>query len=195
MKLDDINIPDELIEAVYNEIHSSQQYIKLKKQYDTLSMRREYAKAMIVKKKMENYEVEVLDGILKTYVAKRRISEGIVESMSMEDRKTMNTLANAMLLLSDVLDAMTMDAQSVMKKYTNGRITDFEKLNNVLKETKSLVSYFDGQLKDEKAQLIFGETSDDLYKLVFNKSKSFVNKLKKHAENINKNAPSPSEVA
>lgn len=195
MKLDDINIPDELIEAVYNEIHSSQQYIKLKKQYDTLSMRREYAKAMIVKKKMENYEVEVFDGILKTYVAKRRISEGIVESMSVEDRKKMNTFANAMLLLSDVLDAMTMDAQSVMKKYTNGRITDFEKLNNVLKETKSLVSYFDGQLKDEKAQMIFGETSDDLYKLVFNKSKSFVNKLKKHAEDINKNAPSSSEVA
>lgn len=180
------NIPQELIEKTYEDIHKQKSYIKLKETHKALLSRKNFAQAMLIAQKMKDYEVDVFEGVLRSYLGKRRISEDIVKSMSIEDRKKMNILANSMLLLSDVLDAMTMDAQSIMKKYTGGRITDFEKLNNVLKETKPLVSYFDNQLKDEKAQTIFGECSDNLYKMVFNKASSFVNKLKRHEEDTHK---------
>ena len=190
-----INLPQELIEQTYKEIHSAPRYRKLKDIHSHCLKRRDFIQAMLVAKKMKDYEVSVFEGILRSHLAKKRVSESIVDSMSVEDREKMNILANSMLLMSDVLDAMLLDAKSIINKYTNGRVTNFEKLNELLKETRSLVAYFDKQLYDEKAITTFGAVSDNLYEMIFNKAKSLITKLKKNAERTNKKTKATQQVA
>ena len=71
----------------------------------------------------------------------------------------------------------------------------YEKIQELLKETNKKISNFDTIMKDDKASMLFGECSDKLYKLIFNQANSYVNKLKKHEESVNKKAARHAEVA
>ena len=144
---------------------------------------------------MKNFEDEVFAKIAQKYFNKHKIRQGIVDSMSEEDKHKMNILANAMYLLSDVLDSMITDTNRILMKYDACDTTGFDKLSKALKETQGLVVHFDALMDNDKASGIFSNCSDKLYKLVFNQSSSYVNKLKRYAEDINKKAASVSEVA
>lgn len=144
---------------------------------------------------MKNFEDEVFAMLAQRYINKHNIMQGIVDSMSEEDKQKMNILANAMYLLSDVLDSMITDTNRILKKYDACDTTGFDKLSKALKETQGLVDHFDTLMDNDKASDMFGQCSDKLYKLVFNQSSSYVNKLKRYAEDINKKAASVSEVA
>lgn len=98
-------------------------------------------------------------------------------------------------MLSDVLDSYIMDLNQLMKKHTDHRVYGFDKLNQAVKEAKKVVAHFDVTINDEKAASLFGDFADDLYKLIFNKSSSYYNKLKNHAEKANKNTPQDAKVA
>lgn len=185
----------EAIDAVYKEIYASREYRKMADAYQKHRLNGNVVQSMRIAKKMKDYEVEVFEGVARKYISKERITAGMILSMSDEDRKNMNILANSLLLMADVLDSLVVDANSILKKYTGQKSTDFEKLNELAKETKSLVRYFDNHLDNEHAQFLFGEMSDNLYKLTFNKAKSFISKLKKYEEEINKKAPRHAEVA
>lgn len=170
----------EAIDAVYKEIYASREYRKMADAYQDHRLNGNVVQSMRIAKKMKDYEVEVFEGVARKYLSKERVTAQMILSMSDEDRKNMNILANSLLLMADVLDSLVVDANSILKKYTGQKSTDFEKLNNLAKETKSLVSYFDNHLDNEQAQFLFGEMSDNLYKMTFNKAKSFINKLKKY---------------
>lgn len=185
----------EAIDAVYKEIYASREYRKMADAYQKHRLNGNVVQSMRLAKKMKDYEVEVFEGVARKYISRERITAGMILSMSDEDRKNMNILANSLLLMADVLDSLVVDANSILKKYTGQKSTDFEKLNNLAKETKSLVSYFDNHLDNEQAQFLFGEMSDNLYKMTFNKAKSFINKLKKYEEETNKNTSRNAEVA
>lgn len=185
----------EAIDAVYKEIYASREYRKMADAYQDHRLNGNVVQSMRIAKKMKDYEVEVFEGVARKYLSKERVTAQMILSMSDEDRKNMNILANSLLLMADVLDSLVVDANSILKKYTGQKSTDFEKLNNLAKETKSLVSYFDNHLDNEQAQFLFGEMSDNLYKMTFNKAKSFINKLKKYEEETNKNATRNAEVA
>lgn len=185
----------ENIDAVYKEIYAAKEYRKMADAYQKHRLNGNVVQAMRIAKKMKDYEIEVFEGVARKYLSKERITTEMILSMSDEDRKNMNILANSLLLMADVLDSLVVDANSILKKYTGQKSTDFEKLNNLAKETKSLVNYFDNHLNNEHAQFLFGECADNLYKLTFNKAKSFISKLKKYAEETNKNASRNAEVA
>lgn len=185
----------EAIDAVYKEIYASREYRKMADAYQNHRLNGNVVQSMRIAKKMKDYEVEVFEGVARKYLSKERVTAQMILSMSDEDRKNMNILANSLLLMADVLDSLVVDANSILKKYTGQKSTDFEKLNNLAKETKSLVSYFDNHLDNEQAQFLFGEMSDNLYKMTFNKAKSFINKLKKYEEETNKNTTRNAEVA
>lgn len=185
----------EAIDAVYKEIYASREYRKMADAYQKHRLNGNVVQSMRIAKKMKDYEVEVFEGVARKFINRERITAEMVHSMSEQDRNTMNILANGLLLISDVLDTFVFDANTILKKYTGQKSTDFEKLNNLAKETKSLVKYFDNHLDNEFAQFQYGECSDNLYKLTFNKAKSFISKLKKYEEEITKKAPRHAEVA
>ena len=188
-------ITEDVRKNVMREIYANPTYINLNKKYQRYRKQGDFAQALVYSKKMKNFEDEVFAMIAQKYINKHNIRQGIVDSMSEEDKKKMNILANAMYLLSDVLDSMITDTNRILKRYDACDTTGFDKLSAALKEATGLVIHFDALMDNDKASTMFGECSDKLYKLVFNQSSSYVNKLKRYAEDINKKTASVSEVA
>ena len=153
------------------------------------------AQAVIYAKKMKDYEIRVFEGIARRYIDAHRITCDWVSAMPENDRKNLSILSYAVYMLSDVLDNYIMDLNLLMKKHTDHRVYGFDKLNQAVKEARKVVVHFDGTIGDEKATSLFGDVSDELYKLIFNKSSSYYNKLKKHEKSVNKKTARNAKVA
>lgn len=195
LKFDNMELNQQTIEEIYKDIRSSKQYMKHAQLQSQYKKSGQWAKAALEGKVLKDMEQAVWAEVAKQYIDRTQMTYDIVSSMSEGDRHNMNILANAIVMLADVLDVLVMDTNSILKKYVSGRSTEFDKLKTALSEAKGIVSYFDNKIADEKAADMFGRCSDNLYKLIFNKASSYVNKLEKYAEEINKKAASVSKVA
>lgn len=194
MELENI-LTKEAIEEIYKDIYASKEYRKLADKHQQLIKTGKVAQSVIYAKKMKDYEVGVFEGIARRYIDAHRITCDWVSAMPENDRKNLSILSYAVYMLSDVLDNYIMDLNLLMKKHTDHRVYGFDKLNQAVKEARKVVVHFDGTIGDEKATSLFGDVSDYLYKLIFNKSSSYYNKLKKHEKNVNKKAPRNAKVA
>lgn len=183
------------IEEIYKDIYSQPEYRKMAEKHKRFKISGNIAQALIYAKKMKDYEVGVFEGIARRYINANRITCDWLSAMPESDRKFLSILSYAVYMLSDVLDSYIMDLNQLMKKHTDHRVYGFDKLNQAVKEAKKVVAHFDVTINDEKAASLFGDFADDLYKLIFNKSSSYYNKLKNYAENINKKAARNAEVA
>ena len=190
-----MELNQQTIEEIYKEIRSHKDYMKHAKLQNEYKRRGQWAKAALEGKILKDMEQAVWAEVAKQYIDRTQITMDVVASMSDEDRHKMNILANSIVMLADVLDNLVMDTGSILKKYVSGKNTEFDKLKSALSESKGIVSYFDNKIADEKAADMFGQISDKLYKLIFNQASSYVNKLEKYAEGLNKKATSVSEVA
>lgn len=183
------------IEEIYKDIYAQPEYRRLAEKHKKFKISGNIAQALIYAKKMKDYEVGVFEGIARRYINANRITCDWLSAMPESDRKFLSILSYAVYMLSDVLDSYIMDLNQLMKKHTDHRVYGFDKLNQAVKEAKKVVAHFDVTINDEKAASLFGDFADDLYKLIFNKSSSYYNKLKNHAEKANKNTPQDAEVA
>lgn len=183
------------IKQIYEEIYASPDYRKMADKYQKFRTSGNFAQMYVMAKKMKDYEIGVFEGIARRYIDKLRITNDWVSSMSDEDRKNLSILSYAVYMLSDVLESFIMDINLLMKKNTDSRVYGFDKLNEAVKEAKKVVTHFDKSMCDEKALSMFGDVSDDLFKMVFNKASSYTNKLSDYAKKTNKNTPRHAEVA
>lgn len=194
MELEDI-LTKEAIDEIYKDIYASREYRKLTDKYQKLKMQGNIAQALIYAKKMKAYEIGVFEGIARRYIDANRIAFGMVSAMPEDDRKTLSVLTYGVYMMSDVLESYIMDINRLMKKNTDRNVHGFDKLNEAIKEAKKVVTHFDKLINDKKTTTLFGYMTDDLYKLIFNKSSSYYNKLNKYAEDVDKKAASNTEVA
>ena len=183
------------IEEVYKDIYTQPEYRKLAEKHKKFKISGNIAQALIYAKKMKDYEVGAFEGIARRYIDANRITCDWVSAMPENDRKNLSILSYAVYMLSDVLDTYIMDLNQLMKKHTDHRVYGFDKLNQAVKEARKVVTHFDGTMNDEKATSLFGDFADDLHKLIFNKSSSYYNKLKNHAEKADKNTARNERVA
>lgn len=185
----------EQIEEIYKDIYAQPEYRKMAEKHKKFKISGNIAQALIYAKKMKDYEVGVFEGIARRYINANRITCDWLSAMPDSDRKFLSILSYAVYMLSDVLDSYIMDLNQLMKKHTDHRVYGFDKLNQAVKEAKKVVAHFDVTINDEKAASLFGDFADDLYKLIFNKSSSYYNKLKNHAEKANKKTSQDAKVA
>lgn len=194
MELENL-LTKEAIDEIYKDIYASKEYRKMADKYQQLIKTGSVAKAVIYAKKMKDYEIGVFEGIARRYIDSHRITCDWVSAMPENDRKNLSILSYSVYMLSDVLDNYIMDLNQLMKKHTDHKVYGFDKLNQAIKETRKVVTHFDGTMNDDKALSMFGDLSDKLYKMIFNQASSYYNKLKDHAENVNKKAASDAKVA
>lgn len=185
----------EQIEEIYKDIYAQPEYRRLAEKHKKFKISGNIAQALIYAKKMKDYEIGVFEGIARRYIDANRITCDWLSAMPENDRKFLSILSYAVYMLSDVLDSYIMDLNQLMKKHTDHKVYGFDKLNQAVKEARKVVTHFDVTINDEKAASLFGDFADDLYKLIFNKSSSYYNKLKKYEESINKKAARNAEVA
>lgn len=179
-----MELNQQTIEEIYKDIRSTKQYMKHAHLQNQYMKNGQWAKAALEGKFLKEMENAVWAEVAKQYIDRTQLTYDVVSSMSDEDRHKMNILANAIVMLADVLDNLVMDTDSVLKKYVSGKNTEFDKLKSALCEAKGIISYFDNKIADEKAASMFGDCSDNLYKLIFNKASSYVTKLKKYEDSI-----------
>ena len=190
-----MELNQQTIEEIYKDIRSSKQYIKHAQLQSQYKKSGQWARAALEGKILKEMEQAVWAEVAKQYIDRTQLTMDVVASMSDDDRHKMNIFANAIVMLADVLDNLVMDTDSILKKYVSGKNTEFDKLKSALSEAKGIVSYFDNKIADEKAADMFGQCSDNLYKLIFNKASSYVNKLKKYEEKLNSKTSRNAEVA
>lgn len=179
-----MELNQQTIEEIYKDIRSTKQYMKHAHLQNQYMKNGQWAKAALEGKFLKEMGNAVWAEVAKQYIDRTQLTYDVVSSMSDEDRHKMNILANAIVMLADVLDNLVMDTDSVLKKYVSGKNTEFDKLKSALCEAKGIISYFDNKIADEKAASMFGDCSDNLYKLIFNKASSYVTKLKKYEDSI-----------
>ena len=167
-------------EQILTEVRKNPMYKTLKDAYDKSIRMGNVAQASMYHCKMKNFERDKFAEAANIVAQKQKFVDDFVNSLDETDRKDMNILANAMVMLADVLEVMISETNGILKKYNASKMTEFDTLNALAKEAKGFVHHLDKRLNDEEASFIFGQVSDDLYKLVFNKSASFVRKLKAH---------------
>lgn len=189
------NFSKEELEEVYREIRLNPNYMKhanLKLEY---TRKCQFAKAAIEDKIMKDMEKAVFDEISKgRIITSFRVKEKLAQ-MSEEDKHFLNISSNALRMLSDLVEVFIMDANTIMHRYGLNNIKEYDKLSATLKESRALVRMFDTLTNDGKVSSLFGDCSDNLYKLVFNKASSFVNKVKKYEESVNKKMSRQTKVA
>ena len=183
------------IEEIYKDIYAESEYRKMAEKFNKFKMNGNYTQAMLMSKKMKDYEIGVFEGIARRRINAKKIAGDWVSVMPEEERKQLSILSYAVYMLSDVLEAYIMDINSILNKNIGRKVIGFDKLNQAMKESKSVVSLFDKIMSDDKASSLFGSCSDNLYKLCFNKASSYYNKLKTHEENTNKDTSRDTEVA
>lgn len=183
------------IEEIYKDIYAQPEYRELAENHRMYKASGKIAQALIYAKKMKNYEIGVFEGIARRYIDAHRITCDWVSAMPENDRKNLSILSYAVYMLSDVLETYIMDLNLLMKKHTNHKVYGFDKMNQAMREAKEVVLHYDDIMKDEKATFLFGHMSDDLYKMIFNKSSSYYNKLKAHAEKADKETSRSAEMA
>lgn len=183
------------IEEVYKDIRTNPRHMKHAERHKQLMMQGKYTQAAIEAKVMKEIEVEVFSEIAKNYINSNKFVANVIGTMSDDDKRSLNILANSMFMLTDVLNILVIDADSIFQKYNLGKMKDYDRIKELLKESNKRIAHFDSVVKDEKASMLFGECSDSLYKMIFNKASSYVNKLKKYEESVNKKTARNAKVA
>jgi len=194
MALEDI-LTKEAIDDIYKDIYTSREYRKLADKYQSLKAQGNIAQAVIYAKKMKQYEIGVFEGIARRYVDRQMMMQDWVSSMTPEDRIKMNVLSYGLFMMTDVFEMFIMDVNTIVKKYSGGKTHAFDKLNESLKESKKVISSFDGWLTDNKESKIFGSVSDNLYEMLYNKANSLVNKIRSYEEQVKRKAKNDEQVA
>ena len=185
----------EEIEEIYKEIRMNPNYQKHAKLHHEYMKSSQFVKAAIEAKTMKDIEVMVFTELAKQRVNTIRVVKEKISLMSEEDRNFLNITSNALRMLSDLVEVFIMDANSILAKYDLNGIKEYDKLKVALAESKACVKTFDTLTNDDKITSLFGDCADNLYKMVFNKASSFVNKVKKYEEGINKKTSRNAKVA
>lgn len=177
------DIPKDIEDLVLKEIYATTKYRNLAATYQHHKSKGNMMQARMAKKMMEDVENKVFEEFFKeTYKSQVQMSE-IVKDMTSEDQLTINSYANRIVLLADILDSIIVEMNELVKKYRpDMHVTSFDELNALSKKAKKTVYGFDRDARDEYATDLFSLTADNLFKMVINKSKSFVRKLNEYGK-------------
>lgn len=189
------DLPKDIQELVLKEIYATPKYMNLVATYQHHKAKGNMMQAMMAKKMMQEVEDNVFEEFFKqAYKTKVSMYE-IIKDMNKEDQLTMNSYANGIMLLADVLDNIMIEMNQLVKRYKpDMKVVAFDNFNGVIKEAKKTVYTFDMNARDEYASDLFGITGNNLFQMIINKSKSFVKKLGEY-EKKNKNDKKADDTA
>ena len=179
------DLPKDVLERMRRAIREDSQMISLKNKHSQYIINRQYAKAVLLKEKMQKIEDRVIREYLDSYEGETENMQSLMSDMSPEDREYINTCTNAIILICDMIETFTMDFNQVLKKYhPDYRLEMYDKIMSVGKEAKSHVKFM-SECTDNIYQCSFADSADDITELVRNKARSLIRKVKGKEGNRN----------
>lgn len=185
------------------ELASLKANIREQKEYKALLLKKSdllkrgrYVEAMNLSQAI----AEVEERCIRTYLQKHQGEtvkvKSLIESMTPEEQEMMSAYGNALVMLADVMETMTIECNTLIQKYhPKTRIEMFDKLTEIGKEAKKHVRMLDDYSSDDYYTSAYGDATDNLAEMAVNKAKGFIRKIKRHEERANKKASRNAKVA
>lgn len=190
-------LPKEVVEEIKKEIRNHPQYRGLHEKKRIFINTQNYVMAMQTQNMIDRFEKQTLEQCAKTYMDRVKNVGEMVRGMNKEDMDMMCAYGYSIVLLSDSLDTILMETDQLMAKYYPGyKIHAFDKLKQLGKEAKNCMSLVDGLGGNDPYYMnLYGTSADKLTEMIVNKAKSFLTKVNKHEESVNKKAARNAKVA
>ena len=190
------NLSKEQLDEIKQKIRANKDYQKYVAKRAEHLRRGEMAQAMRVTKMMDEVERKATFYYIEEYNRHKARVNDLLKSMPVEDQDLMCVYGDALVFLADVLESMVIEVNQILERtHPEFRIEMFDKLAELGKEAKKHVRMLDYHEEDTYYMNLYGDTADKLNAMIVNQSKSFVNKIKKHEESVNKKAKRNAKVA
>jgi hypothetical protein len=194
MRIEDL--PKEIVDGMMKKINEHPAYIGLVKKKAMYLKNGNYVLAMQTAQAMERVKQECFANYIKYYEGEVKNMRELTESMTEEDRDTMSALGNSIVMLADCLETICMETNQLLKKYhPTFHVEMFDTLQALANEASAHVRLLDGYENHTYYDNLYGDTADSLCKMILNKGRSFINKLKAYEERTNKKTRKDAKVA
>jgi hypothetical protein len=190
-------LPKEVIDELKKEIRKHRQYQVLQERKNMFVVNQNYALAMQTQEMIDRFEKKHLDECVRIYLDSVKNVGEMVKGMNKDDMDMMCAYGYSVVMLADSLDTILIEIEQLMKKYyPDYKIHAFDKLKELGKESKNCLSLVEGLGGNDPYYMnLYGDSADKLTEMIVNKAKSFLNKVNRHEESINKKAKRNVNVA
>lgn len=138
----------------------------------------QFARAAIIKKKMDEIEDETIRLYIKEYVhATSEPMMNLLKGMNVDDVEQWNVNVNAIILLCDMVETLVSECNQTLKKYhPDFRLEMFDHVGELGKEVQQQVQFM-SNCTTMMYQTNFGDAADDIYEMVMNKCRAFSRRM------------------
>ena len=190
------DLTKEQLDDIRVKIRANKDYQKYVTKRAEHLRRGEIAQAMRVTKMMDEVERKAMHYYIAEAQRYKAKVNDLVKTMPEADQDLMCIYGDALVFLADVLESLVIEVNQILgRTHPDFRIEMFDRLVELGKEAKKHVRMLDYHEEDIYYTNLYGDTADKLNAMIVNQSKSFVNKIRRHEESINKKAKRNAKVA
>lgn len=172
------DLPKEEVEKIRVAIREDEQIVAMIRNRNVLLGQYKLAEASAITYKIKQIEDKVLQNLIDDYQVESVRMDKLMLEMTNEDRDEINTLSNGIIMLCDMIETFSMDLNEILHKYhPDFHIEMYEKFKDIGKEAKDQMRFM-AKNTNELYQVNFADYADDITKMVKNKAKSLVRKLR-----------------
>ena len=177
--IDISQIPEDVKNVLREKFDKDPKICRMRIQVQTAQQRRDYARALLLNQEIESlYDNELynyITNINNTNVKDKLSNLGLLN----EDIKEVMILVLTAFMSMDILNSCILDANDVIhrtnKDWSLEMFDDIKKLCTLVR-AKMQNLYVNTRYLDDGT---WGDNADDMYKMAYNKAKSFFNKMNK----------------
>lgn len=190
------DLTKEQLDDIRVKIRANKDYQKYVTKRAEHLRRGEMAQAMRVTKMMDEVERKAMHYYIAEAQRYKAKVNDLVKTMPEADQDLMCIYGDALVFLADVLESLVIEVNQILgRTHPDFRIEMFDRLVELGKEAKKHVRMIDYHEEDIYYTNLYGDTADKLNAMIVNQSKSFVNKIRRHEESVNKKAKRNAKVA
>lgn len=176
------DLPKSVVDELFDRIERDPIIRKLRDKQKAAYVRRDYIEAIKLKNDIEEVKQQVLKLCFERQQKEFVKLEEIMRGMDAEDVATIVEFSNAIAMCCDMIEGLVMDMQEVCKKYEQGmEIVSYSKITDIGEVVKDQLRLLNSNT-DWHYLGKFGDTSDDMRKMLLNKVKKMLREVTKNGK-------------
>lgn len=180
MKLEDLRKEDQ--QEFLAAFAADPTIIKMEQACANYQRQGKWVQALQMRKKIEQVKVKTFDKFMdKLDKAAERVNLCDTE-MTQEQRDKLNTLCVTLFMACDVIDSAVVDMKEILQDVDCGlEFLMFDDIKRVIESARSKIRFMNNA-SDVAQNVVWGDTSDDMYNIIQNKARSVIRKREEAGE-------------
>ena len=174
MKLEDLRKEDQ--QEFLAAFAADPTIVKMKEKCAAFERRGMWIQALEMRKRIEKTKVKTFDKFMeKLDKAAERVNLYDTK-MTQEQRDKLNTLCVTLFMACDVIDSAVVDMKEILQEVDCGlEFLMFDDIKRVIESARSKIRFMNNA-SDVAQNVVWGDTSDDMYAIIQNKARSVIRK-------------------